>query len=74
LREGGGTGRARSGSPRAPLSRLDLQRAIGHIRGMTEARRVRMKKFLLSLLTWWNSETLNTRFFTWRKGREGGRG
>ncbi|MBE2278610.1 MAG: NADH:ubiquinone oxidoreductase subunit NDUFA12 [Rhodobacteraceae bacterium] len=27
-----------------------------------------MKKFLLSLLTWWNSETLNTRFFTWRKG------
>ena len=27
-----------------------------------------MKKFLLSFLTWWNSETLNTRFFTWRKG------
>ena len=27
-----------------------------------------MKKFLLSFLTWWNSETLNTRFFTWRNG------
>lgn len=27
-----------------------------------------MKKFLLSFLTWWNRETLNTRFFTWRKG------
>lgn len=27
-----------------------------------------MKKFLLSFLTWWNSETLNTRYFTWRKG------
>ena len=25
-------------------------------------------KFLLSFLTWWNSQTLNTRFFTWRKG------
>lgn len=27
-----------------------------------------MKKFLLSFLTWWNSQTLNTRFFTWRSG------
>ncbi|MCC7321121.1 MAG: NADH:ubiquinone oxidoreductase subunit NDUFA12 [Rubellimicrobium sp.] len=25
-------------------------------------------KFLISLLTWWNSQTLNTRFHTWRKG------
>lgn len=25
-------------------------------------------KFLLSLLTWWNGQTLNTRFHTWRKG------
>ena len=25
-------------------------------------------KFLLSFLTWWNSQTLNTRFFTWRNG------
>ncbi|MDR5653708.1 NADH:ubiquinone oxidoreductase subunit NDUFA12 [Ruixingdingia sedimenti] len=24
--------------------------------------------FLLRLLTWWNSQTLNTQFFTWRKG------
>ena len=27
-----------------------------------------MKKFLLSLLTWWNGQTLNTRFHTWRRG------
>ena len=25
-------------------------------------------KFILSLFTWWNGQTLNTRFFTWRKG------
>lgn len=25
-------------------------------------------KFLLRLLTWWNSQTLGTQFFTWRKG------
>lgn len=24
--------------------------------------------FLLRFLTWWNSQTLNTQFFTWRKG------
>lgn len=24
--------------------------------------------FLKSLLTWWNTQTLNTRFYTWRKG------
>ncbi|MGO4841289.1 NADH:ubiquinone oxidoreductase subunit NDUFA12, partial [Rhizobiaceae sp. 2RAB30] len=27
-----------------------------------------MKKFLLQFFTWWNSETLNTRFHTWRHG------
>ena len=27
-----------------------------------------MKAFLLQLFTWWNSTTLGTRFFTWRKG------
>ena len=25
-------------------------------------------KFLLRLLTWWNSQTLNTQVYTWRKG------
>jgi len=25
-------------------------------------------KFLLRLLTWWNSQTLGTQLFTWRKG------
>jgi NADH:ubiquinone oxidoreductase subunit len=25
-------------------------------------------EFLKSLFTWWNSQTLNTRFYTWRKG------
>ncbi|MDN5788801.1 NADH:ubiquinone oxidoreductase subunit NDUFA12 [Pseudorhodobacter sp.] len=24
--------------------------------------------FLKRLLTWWNSQTINTQFFTWRKG------
>ena len=27
-----------------------------------------MKRFLLQFFTWWNGETLGTRFFTWRKG------
>lgn len=25
-------------------------------------------KFLLQLFTWWNGQTLGTRFYTWRKG------
>ncbi|GLQ34361.1 NADH:ubiquinone oxidoreductase subunit NDUFA12 [Amylibacter marinus] len=25
-------------------------------------------KFILSFVTWWNSQTLNTRFYTWRHG------
>jgi NADH:ubiquinone oxidoreductase subunit len=27
-----------------------------------------MKRFLLEFFTWWNRETLGTRFWTWRKG------
>ncbi|MTI15797.1 NADH:ubiquinone oxidoreductase subunit NDUFA12 [Rhodobacteraceae bacterium RKSG542] len=27
-----------------------------------------MKTFLLQLFTWWGSETMGTRFFTWKKG------
>ncbi|MEZ5841700.1 MAG: NADH:ubiquinone oxidoreductase subunit NDUFA12 [Hyphomicrobiales bacterium] len=27
-----------------------------------------MKNFLLQLFTWWNGQTMGTRFFTWRKG------
>lgn len=29
-------------------------------------------QFLKQLFTWWNGQTLNTRFFTWRKGEEVG--
>ncbi|AKK20359.1 NADH:ubiquinone oxidoreductase subunit NDUFA12 [Candidatus Liberibacter africanus] len=28
-----------------------------------------MKNFLLQFFTWWNGQTLGTRFFTWRFGR-----
>jgi len=28
----------------------------------------RMKEFLLQLFTWWNGQTLGTRFWTWRAG------
>src|SRR5688572_15565147 len=28
-----------------------------------------MKRFFLQIFTWWNGQTLGTRFFTWRKGR-----
>ncbi|WP_068312235.1 NADH:ubiquinone oxidoreductase subunit NDUFA12 [Polycladidibacter hongkongensis] len=31
-----------------------------------------MKNFVLQLFTWWNSQTLGTRFFTWRKGEKVG--
>ena len=27
-----------------------------------------MKRFFLQFFTWWNSQTLGTRFFTWRAG------
>jgi NADH:ubiquinone oxidoreductase subunit len=29
-------------------------------------------KFLLQLFTWWNGQTLGTRFYTWRKGKRVG--
>jgi NADH:ubiquinone oxidoreductase subunit len=29
-------------------------------------------EFLKQLLTWWNGQTLNTRFYTWRKGEQVG--
>ena len=28
-----------------------------------------MKEFLLQIFTWWNGQTIGTRFFTWRKGK-----
>ena len=31
-----------------------------------------MKAFLLQLFTWWNGQTVGTRFFTWRKGERVG--
>ena len=31
-----------------------------------------MKQFILELFTWWNRETIGTRFFTWRKGTKVG--
>lgn len=27
-----------------------------------------MKAFLLQIFTWWNGQTMGTRFYTWRKG------
>ncbi len=27
-----------------------------------------MKDFIFQLFTWWNGQTMGTRFFTWRKG------
>ncbi len=27
-----------------------------------------MKSFLLQIFTWWNGQTMGTRFFTWRRG------
>ena len=31
-----------------------------------------MKQLLLELFTWWNGQTMGTRFFTWRKGKKVG--
>ena len=31
-----------------------------------------MKNFLLQFFTWWNGQTLGTRFYTWRKGTKVG--
>jgi NADH:ubiquinone oxidoreductase subunit len=34
--------------------------------------KVVMKNFLLQIFTWWNGQTMGTRFFTWRKGERVG--
>ena len=31
-----------------------------------------MKQLLLELFTWWNGQTMGTRFFTWRNGKRVG--
>ncbi|MCM2473777.1 NADH:ubiquinone oxidoreductase subunit NDUFA12 [Rhizobium sp. CG5] len=31
-----------------------------------------MKNFLLQIFTWWNGQTMGTRFFTWRNGKRVG--
>ncbi|MCB1492811.1 MAG: NADH:ubiquinone oxidoreductase subunit NDUFA12 [Rhodobiaceae bacterium] len=31
-----------------------------------------MRDFILQLFTWWNGQTMGTRFFTWRKGERVG--
>lgn len=31
-----------------------------------------MRQFLLQFFTWWNGQTLGTRFYTWRHGRRVG--
>ena len=31
-----------------------------------------MKELLLQIFTWWNGQTMGTRFFTWRKGEKVG--
>ncbi len=31
-----------------------------------------MKNFFLQFFTWWNGQTLGTRFYTWRKGEKVG--
>ncbi len=31
-----------------------------------------MKAFILQIFTWWNGQTMGTRFFTWRKGERVG--
>lgn len=32
-----------------------------------------MKQFFIQIFTWWNRQTVGTRFYTWRKGEEVGR-
>ena len=32
-----------------------------------------MKQFFLQMFTWWNRQTVGTRFYTWRKGEVVGR-
>jgi NADH:ubiquinone oxidoreductase subunit len=46
---------------------LDFPVGLVHKRAKTDLNGWPMK-FLLRFLTWWNISTLNTAFFTWRKG------
>jgi NADH:ubiquinone oxidoreductase subunit len=49
---------------------LDRAETGGHIprRTLCRATGILMPNWLLQLLTWWNGQTLNTRFHTWRNG------
>ncbi len=55
-----------AGSPALIGFGLDLAKASRHKR--QKRRGILMKKFLLQLFTWWNGQTLGTRFHTWKKG------
>jgi len=47
---------------------LDGGQGIGHIRGNNLETPMGILNTLLRAVTWWNGQTLNTQFFTWRKG------
>jgi NADH:ubiquinone oxidoreductase subunit len=44
---------------------------LGHIRAQIK-RMIVMFNFLKQIFTWWNGQTMGTRFFTWRKGERVG--
>jgi NADH:ubiquinone oxidoreductase subunit len=46
------------------FGRQDFAAAMGSHRGPLFA----MKNLFLQIFTWWNRQTMGTRFFTWRKG------
>jgi NADH:ubiquinone oxidoreductase subunit len=45
-----------------------LAACVSDAGGRSQAGLVSMKRFLLQFFTWWNGQTLGTRFYTWRKG------
>ena len=65
---------AAAAGPRAsPV--LDLRRLLRHIgNGPVSEDLMGILNTLLRTVTWWNGQTLNTQFYTWRKGQMGHRG
>jgi NADH:ubiquinone oxidoreductase subunit len=49
---------------------MDLSLRSRHKRAQAKGKS--MKQFLIQFFTWWNGQTLGTRFHTWRKGERVG--
>ena len=51
---------------------MDISQAGQHKVPISRRIGIAMKDWLLQIFTWWNGQTIGTRFYTWRFGRNVG--